>query len=169
MPAGRVVVRATIVIAVVAIAALAWRRGHVGEEDAIRARLETLSQEVNASVTDGLGMAARGAAIGGFFTEDVEVDLGQGTAPIIGRETLVGMAARLQPRTAAFRLALADIGIRMTSRDEAAEATLTASFIRRSISTAEESIDAREFSLLLTKAGGVWRIARITAVSPLVK
>lgn len=165
----RAVSGAVLVVAVLAGAVILWRRGSGGEEQAIRARLDGLSREVNASTSDGLGTAARAAAIGSFFTDDVVVDLGQGTPPITGRETLIGMAARLQPRTAAFRLELADIGIRMLPGATAADVTLTASFIRRSVTTGEESIDAREFSLALAKAGGAWRIARITAVSPLVK
>ena len=45
---------------------------------------------------------ARSAQLGTFFTEDVDVELGSGAAPIHGRATIIGMAARLQPRTAAF-------------------------------------------------------------------
>ena len=59
---------------------------------------------MNASTKDGLGTAARAAQIGSYFTEDAVVDFGGGSRPIQGRETLMGMAARLQPRTAAFRM-----------------------------------------------------------------
>jgi hypothetical protein len=49
----------------------------------------------------------------------------------------------------------------------AADVLLTASFVRRSISTGEESLDAHEYALVMTKADGVWRIARITAIDTL--
>ena len=78
----------------------------------------------------------------------------------------MGMAERLQPRTAAFRMELDDVGVEITGA-ATADATLTVSFIRRSISTGEESRDAREFALGLTKSGGTWRIARVTAIDVL--
>ena len=53
---------------------------------------------MNASTKDGLGTALRAAQIGSYFTEDAVVELGEGAAPIKGRDTLMGMVARLQPR-----------------------------------------------------------------------
>jgi hypothetical protein len=77
------------------------------------------------------------------------------------------MAARLQPRTAAFRLDLDDVGIELVPGGTAADVMLTASFVRRSISTGEESRDAREFAVVLLKTDGTWRISRITAIDTL--
>ena len=91
--------------------------------------------------------AARAAQLGVFFTDDIEVELGQGAAPIKGRETILGMAARLQPRTAAFTLKFEDITVAMAPGGESADVHLTAEFIRRSFTTGEESLDAREFTL----------------------
>jgi len=39
--------------------------------------------------------------------------------------------------------------------------------VRRSISTGEESRDAREFAVVLLKTDGTWRISRITAIDTL--
>lgn len=107
------------------------------------------------------------AQIGTYFTEDAVVELGDGAAPIKGRETLMGMFARLQPRTAAFRLDLEDVTIEMTPGSDAADVLLTASFMRTNTSTREESLDAREYALVMTKVDGTWRIARITAIDTL--
>ena len=79
----------------------------------------------------------------------------------------MGMAARLQPRTAAFRMDLDDVGVEIVPGSDAADVLLTASFVRRSISTGEESLDAREFALVMTKTDGTWRIARVTAIDTL--
>jgi hypothetical protein len=79
----------------------------------------------------------------------------------------MGMAARLQPRTAAFRLELDDVGVEIVPDGNAADVLLTASFVRRIISTGDESRDAREFALVLAKADGIWRISRITAIDTL--
>jgi len=137
----RLVVRVGVVLVLAALAAFAWRTRETGDKRAIRERIEALRTEVNVSTRDGLGTAARSAQIGSYFTEDAIVELGGGSS-IRGRATLMDMTARLQPRTAAFRLDLDDVGIEMMTGDVAADVILTASFVRRS-STGEESRDAR--------------------------
>jgi hypothetical protein len=77
------------------------------------------------------------------------------------------MVARLQPRTAAFRLELDDVNVEFPASGGrvGADVTLTASFIRRSLSTGEESRDAREFALVCRKdSDAEWRIERVSAV-----
>lgn len=165
---GRNLVRAGVVSALVLVGVFAfWRTREGPDERVIRQRLEALRTEVNASTMDGVGTAARAAQIGDYFTEDAVVDFGRGSPPIRGRETLMGMVARLQPRTAAFRLELDDVGIEVVPGGAAADVLLTASFVRRIVSTGEESRDAREFALVLVKADGTWRISRITAIDTL--
>jgi hypothetical protein len=144
-----------------------WRTREGRDARVIRQRIETLRTEVNASTTNGIGTAARAVQIGGYFTDDAVVDLGGGLPPIRGRETVMGMTARLQPRTAAFRLELDDVGIEIGPGADTADVLLTASFVRRVISTGEESRDAREFALVLAKTDGTWRISRVTAIDTL--
>lgn len=163
----RHVVRAVVVLALSALAVLAWRSRETSDERAIRGRLDALRNEVNASTVDRLGTAARAVQIGSYFTQDAVVELGEGSVPIRGRDTVMGMAARLQPRTAAFRMDLDDISVELVPGGDAADVLLTASFVRRSISTGEESRDAREYALILTKATGDWQISRITAIDTL--
>ena len=159
--------RVLVVLALAGLAVFAWRTREGGEERRIRERIEALRTEVNASTLDGLGTAGRAAQIGSYFTGDAVVELGGASVPIRGRETLMDMAARLQPRTAAFRLDLDDVGIELVPGGTAADVMLTASFVRRSISTGEESRDAREFAVVLVKTDGTWRISRITAIDTL--
>jgi hypothetical protein len=137
-----------------------------GDERAIRRRLDEFTREFNESTTDGLGTVARAARLGSFFTEQVVVELGAGSPPIHGRETLMGMAARLQPRTAAFVVELKDVSVDVGERN-VAEVNLTAVFRRRSMATGEESIDAREFSIGMVKTSGEWLVNRVTAVDTL--
>jgi hypothetical protein len=161
-------VRVCVVSALVLLGVFAfWRTREGLDERVIRQRLEAFRAEVNASTMDGVGTAARAVQIGTYFTEDAVVDLGGGAVPIRGRETLIDMAARLQPRTSAFRLDLDDVGIDVVPGGTAADVLLTASFVRRIISTGEESRDAREFALVLVKADGAWRISKITAIDTL--
>src|SRR5262245_44761311 len=104
--------RLAMAAAAIAVAGgIAWyiaRPEDAGEP--IRRRLQAFAGEVNSTV-DGRGTDARAAHVGTFFTDDAEVDLGRGAAPIKGRETLVSMAARLQPRLAAFRLRFEDLNV----------------------------------------------------------
>jgi hypothetical protein len=159
---------AAIVITVVTIVAgVYWWLSPADRTAAVRARLQALAQMVNNSTVDGLGPEARAAQLGMFFTTDVDVDLGQGTAPIRGRDTVIGMAARLQPRTAAFQLQFEDVSVAVDDGGEAADVHLTAEFIRRSMATGEESLDAREFMLGMRRVDGEWQIARVTAVDTL--
>jgi hypothetical protein len=160
-------VRIVVVLALAGAAAFAyWKTREGGDARVIRQRIEALRTEVNASTMDGIGTAARAVQIGGYFSDDAVVDLGGGLPPIRGRETVMGMTARLQPRTAAFRLELDDVGIEIAPADTA-DVLLTASFVRRVTSTGEESRDAREFALVLVKTDGTWRISRITAIDTL--
>jgi SnoaL-like domain len=159
---------AAIVLTVVALAAGAWYLLTPADAGAmVRARLLAFSDVVNRSAVDGQSPDAHGAQLAAFFAEDVEVDLGQGAAPIHGRDTVIGMAGRLQPRTAAFRLKFEDVSVAMAPTGETAEVHLTAEFIRRSISTGEESLDAREFSIGMRRVGSEWKIARVRAVATL--
>ena len=159
-------VRASVVVLLLA-GAMAWWSRVTPDERAINARLEALRNEVNSSTKDGLGTAARAAQIGTYFTDDAVVELGRGSPAISGRDTLMGMVARLQPRTAAFRMDLDDVSVDFLPGGDAADVMLTASFVRRSMTTGEESLDAREYALVMTKAGGLWQIARITAIDTL--
>jgi hypothetical protein len=159
-------VRITLAVLAAVLAAFAWRTLMPSEEGQIRRRLNGFVDDFNEGTTDGLGLVARAAKIGSYFTEDVVVDLGPGTAQINGRETLMGMAARLQPRTAAFTVAIEDLTVTVND-DGTAIASLTGTFRRKSLASGEESIDAREFALVLRKTDGEWRVARVTAVDTL--
>jgi hypothetical protein len=160
-------IRGVLALALAALAYFAWRGRASDDERAIRARIEALQTEINNVPTVGLGTVAHAAQVGSYFTDDITIELGEGALPIHGRDTLVGMAARLQPRTAAFRLEIDDVSVEMVPGAEAADVLLTASFVRRSLPTGEESRDAREFSLVCRKNAGTWQIARVTAIDTL--
>jgi SnoaL-like domain len=165
MAVGRI---AAIAATVVALAAGVWFVTARGDEGAqIRRRLQAFADQVNKSTVDGQGPEVRAAQFGSYFTDDVEVDFGRGSAPIRGREVVVGMAERLQPRTAAFQLKLEDMTVAMGQGGDTADVHLTAAFFRRSLTTSEEWMDAREFTVGMRRAGGEWRIGRVTAVDTL--
>jgi len=155
------------VLALVAVAAAAywfWWRTPAAERQ-VAAMFENLVAELNSGTTEGFGTVAHAARVGRFFTPDVVVELGQGTNPIHGRETLMGMVARLQPRTAAFAVELDDVNVELKDATHA-DVTLTA-VIRRRSAEAGESIDAREFAAEVVNADGGWKIGRVIAVDTL--
>jgi len=152
---------ALLVLALLAGGAFAWTRWH-GEPAVVARALDALADEVNAGTTDGSGLAARAAQLSQYFTDDVVIDLGPGTAEVRGRATVLDMLSRLQPRTSAFHLRLTDTGVTLGPDQRSADAVLTAEFIRRG--GGEDSIDARELSIQLTKADGTWRIRHLTVV-----
>jgi SnoaL-like protein len=152
------------VAVVVAALAATWWWTRADEHAVVRKRLTSLADEINSSAGEGLGSLTRAAQIGGYFTTDVVVDLGPGSAPIRGRDTVMAMAARLQPRTTAYTVKFADINVALDEAGTAGTVDLTAEFIQRA--GVDDSLDAREFALRVVKGGGVWQIAEIHAVEP---
>ncbi len=144
---------------------LVFRYAGSTEEREIRRSFNEFTDDFNASA-NGLGAVARAARLATYFTPDVVVELGDGSPPIHGRETLIGMAARLQPRTAAFVLELDDVNVELV--DEAhANVVLTAVIRQNRPDSRDGSIDAREFAADVRKSDGQWRISRVVAVDTL--
>lgn len=155
-------------VLVIALVAGVWYLSQARDETRdVRRRLDELSASINSSTTDGRGPEARAVELGAFFTEDVEIDLGRGAAPIRGRAMLISMAERLQPRTAAFRLKFEDVTVAMAPGGTSADVHLTAEFIRRDLVSGGESLDAREFMLAMHRARDGWQIRRVTGVDTL--
>lgn len=134
-----------------------------GDAAVIRSRLQALALDVNQSATTGVGAAARAAVIGAYFTDDVAIDLGQGTAIIEGRDTLVGMLARLEPRIAQFSIRFEDANVHLRG-ESSADVSLTAEITRSDSAPRDTSMDAREFAVTFRKVGNEWLIARVRAV-----
>jgi hypothetical protein len=163
----RLAVRVFVLLVLVAGGVLAWRSRATPDELAIRARLDSLRNDVNSGVKAGTGSALYAAHIGSYFTDDATVELGEGSSPIKGRDTLIGMIGRLQPRTAEFRVELDDVTIEVVPGSNAADVLLTATFTRPNNAASEQSLDAREYALVMNKTEGTWQIARITAIDTL--
>ena len=156
-------VQLTLALVVAAAGLWWWNSRSSSAEREIHALFEGFAREFNSGASGGLGLVARAAHIGEYFTPDVVIELGQGSPPIQGRETLMGMASRLQPRTSAFELEFDDVTVQLMDPDHA-DVTFTALF--RQV-TGEKSIDAREFSGELVRAGGRWRVNKVVAIDTL--
>jgi hypothetical protein len=164
MPRGRV---AAVAALAVMLAVGAWYYVTPTDPSAvIRQRLNALADDINKSTRDGRGPEARAVELASYLTDDVELDFGPGSPPIQGRATVIGMAGRLQPRTAAFTLRFQDMNVALAPDGQTADVHLTAEFIRRSITTGEESLDAREFTIAMRYVGD-WKISKVVAIQTL--
>ena len=157
------------VLAAAVVAALLawwWWSAASPAEREIRGLFEEFAEEFNAGSRGGLATLAHAVRLGEFFTADVVVELGQGSPPLHGRETLVGIVSRLQSRTAAFVVEMDDVTVEL-SAPERGDVTFTAVIRRRSVTSGEESIDAREFASEVVRADGRWRVSRVVAIDTL--
>ena len=142
-----------------------WTAASPAERE-VRRLFDDFVTEFNAGTSGGFATLAHAVRLGEFFTADAVVELGQGSPPIQGRETLIGMASRLQPRTAAFVLEVDDLSVEFTGPDRG-DVTFTTVIRRRSVVSGEESIDAREFAAEVVRAAGRWRLSRVVAIDTL--
>jgi hypothetical protein len=152
-----------ILLAAVVLGVAAWRHWSPDDKRDVRRRLNAFAAEFNETTARGLATAAHAARIGTYFTDDVVVELGEGTPPIRGRETLIAMTARLQPRTAAFTLELIDQHVTISS-PSTAEVSMTAAFRRRGHGSGEDSVEAQELALRMVKVEGIWLVSEVKSV-----
>src|SRR5690349_19267300 len=142
---SRRTLRAIAVAMLIAAGAYWWWGAGSSDEREVKRLFKSFTTELNAGTTSGFGTLAHIARLAEYFSPDVVVELGHGSPPIQGRETLLGMVSRLQARTSAFVLEMDDVNVEFTDPDHG-EVTFTAVIRRRSFDSGEESIDAREFS-----------------------
>lgn len=147
-------------------AVLAWH-WWPGEERAIRSRLDRLASELDAPAAESVARVVRARQLAGYFTEDVVVDPGGGAPPIAGRSRLLGIAARLEPRTDGSGLSFEDISVGFERGEGTADVSLTATFEQTDPASGARTRDAREFHVEMAKVSGTWVIARVTAVDTL--
>jgi hypothetical protein len=157
---------ALVIAIAVAAGAYWWWNAGSSDERQVRRLFQDFTAELNAGTTSGFGTLAHIARLAEFFSPDVVVEFGQGSPPIQGRETILGMVGRLQPRTSAFVLEMDDVNVEFTAPDRG-EVTFTAVIRRRSFESGEESIDAREFSGEVARLDGRWRVTRVVAIDTL--
>ena len=144
-----------------------WSGLRSSEERQIRRQVAAFAEAFNGATAEGgVASVTRAARLAAFFTEGAVVELGRGSTPIQGRDTLLGMAARLQPRFAAFALRFEDVTIESLG-DDRAEISLTAVIRGRDGTPQAEALDAREFAAELRKVEGAWLVDRVTAVDTL--
>jgi hypothetical protein len=155
--------RTLAVVVALVLGFLAWRYLLPDDERDVRRRLNAFAADFNETSASGVAAVAHAARLGSYFTDDVVVELGEGAPPIRGRQTLIAMATRLQPRTGAFTLELVDQNVTVSS-SSTAEVSLTATFRRRSHASGEDAVEARELALRMIKTAGNWLVSEVKSV-----
>lgn len=133
------------------------------EERRVQRRLDALADVINEQPRDGIGLVARTAQLGTYFTDDVVLDPGRGAGPIHGRERLLALASRAPNAGGAFNVSFVDVSVTVDGSQATTRMTATLSYLD---SRGEENVDAREVELQLKKSDD-WRIARVTAIEAL--
>ncbi len=156
-------VSARVLVILIILAALAfgaWRL-FPGEERKVRARIESLAAELSIPGGEsGLARVTRAAGVRAFFTDDVAVELPEGTGPTIhGPEEIAGFVARASVPPEGTRVELLQVDIDMDGATKTAEARLNTRVVARAPKDRPPILDARMIALTLKKVEGRWLIA----------
>src|SRR5688572_17968059 len=135
------------------------------DEKRIRGRLDNLAADAGKISGDVAGLAVA-ARMGTYFTEDVVIEPGPGLEPLRGRDTIMGLATRMRGNATDLRVSVADARIVIADSRQTADVDVTVS-IRRTVPASGESLDAREFSLVMVKHDDIWQISRVTSIDTL--
>ncbi len=154
------------IAALVVILAIAWAAYTFwpSEERRVRKRLAALADTVNDAPRDGIQVIARGARLASFFDPDVVLNLGEGHAPIAGREQLVALASRA-PNQDGFRISFVDVTVTVSGDTASSHLTVT---VQWQEPNGQPNVDAREATLDWRKTDA-WRITRITTLASMEK
>lgn len=163
MQGRRIVALVAVAVAVV----FAARAGWPGEERLIRSRLEDLAAVASESGGQGLGQMAHAVKLAGFFSADAVVDLGSPYPEIRGRDAIAALAARAAAPDDEFTITFKDITVALDPGETSATARLTAVVSGRGPRLLDDTVDARELEIELSKADGEWTLSRATIVQPI--
>ena len=163
VPRGRLYA-AVLVAAALLIGFQAYRILFPSDEQLIRRRLDEIAAAVNMRA-EGLDAVTRAAQIGRALTDDVEIRTPQGTT-IRGKDTVMGIAARLETRSGGLNLKFQDVTITMDD-ERHAHVELTATYADPE--SDGRTLDAAEFTLQMIKPAREWLVARVAPVTVLAK
>jgi len=134
------------------------------DERRIRDTLDELAAVVSAPAGDGIALVTRAAQLGSFFADDVVIDLGRPFNPIHGRETIVGLAARMQIPGEGLDVRFVDVTVDLLPGGDVAVVRLTATVRAHGQSVLDRTLDAKELEMRLRKVGGDWTIDEVLGV-----
>ena len=159
--------RRSFLIIVVLVAGLwvGWRWLFPSDETQIEAALGRIARGVSAGAQEGeLGRLARAAALRNDFAPDVTVDAGPPFQRLVGRDAIIGAAARAGG-THRLALSFVDVSITVAADRQSAIAVVTAE--ARFDDGGGPGIEARELEIGFTRLDSSWVISTVTLVQPL--
>lgn len=115
---------------------------------------------------EGLGAVAAVAGLQQYFTTDVAIEAGGGLPVLVGRDSVLGAAARIRIATPSLALTFVDRQIAIGA--DGASATVNCTVSATSEDRAgQRNTDARQVVITLRLADGRWLIERAAAVNVL--
>ena len=162
----RTVMRLALVLALAGLGYVLYSWYWPSDEGRIRDALDDLAATVSEPGGDGLGQMARAARLGGFFAQDVVVDLGRPYTRIEGRDTIMALAAKVQVPGEGMDVRFVDVTVEVAPGGADAVVHLTATVASRG-RPLENSLDAKELEMTWRKVDDTWLIARVTGVDTL--
>ena len=162
----RTVTRLAFVLALAGLGYVLYSWDWPSDEGRIRDALDDLAATVSEPGGDGLGQMARAARLGGFFAQDVVVDLGGPYSRLEGRDTIMALAAKTQVPGEGLDVRFVDVSVDVAPGGADAVVHLTATVASRG-RPFENGLDAKELEMAWRKVDDTWVIARVTGVDTL--
>jgi ketosteroid isomerase-like protein len=155
------------VLSAVVLAAVLWAGWHWWLPDDERRIRQVLARVAEGVSGDGGGLdaLARLAAVQEEFHPDVIVEAGPPFQRLVGRQAIVGAAARVRTTARNFELTFPDVEVLVAEDRQSATAAVTAQ------ATFDEGqgrrLEARELELGFTRSEDRWVISSVALVEPL--
>ena len=143
-----------------------WRWWFPSDEAQIHAVLDRIAEGIGSGASDGeVGRLARAAGLRNDLDPNVVIEAGEPFARLTGRDTAIGMAARLNSTARNLEVDFEDVEI--TVHDGRTTADVSLSAIARFDEGGGRGLDARELNVIFKRLDGRWVVAEVTLVRAL--
>jgi ketosteroid isomerase-like protein len=147
-------------LGILAVAAVTWWLFPT-EERRVRSRLGELSQSASIPANEqDLGRVARLGRLRRLLTDDVVLEAGAPVGPVVGGDSLVGIAAQFRYGDGGLRVELHDLVVVVADDERSARAQARVVATERAADR-RETVDMRDVSLELSKTDGGWQLTRV--------
>jgi hypothetical protein len=131
-----------------------------GDEAQIRAVLDRIAAGISAEASDSqVGRAARVAALADAFDPEVIVSAGPPFSKVVGRDMVLGTAARMNATIRNLEIAFRDVQVTVADDHSQATVMLTAE-ARFDEGSGGRGLEARELQVTLRPTDDGWVVAR---------
>lgn len=146
-------------LSILAVAAVIWWL-FPSEERRVRSRLAELSQAASIPANEPeLGRVARLGRLRRLLTDDAVLEAGAPIGPVVGGDSLVGIAAQFRYPDGDLRVELHDVSVVVGDDRRGARAQARVVATERA-ADGRETVEMRDVSLELSKTDKGWQLTR---------